>query len=163
MSGLVIRDARPGDVPALCDMLNVIVRTGGTTARLQEMTVSEFTAHYVTGGHVSACLVALLDSQAVGFQGLSTDERLPAGWVDIGTFTRRENSVKGAGAALFAETRGRAVGMGFAVINATIRADNVPGLAYYARMGFRDYKIDRAVPLGDGQLVDRINRRFDLI
>ena len=163
MSGLVIRDALPGDVPALCDLLNAIVRAGGTTARLQEMTVSEFTQHYVTGGPVSACLVALLDNQAVGFQALNTDARLPAGWVDIGTFTRRENSVKGAGAALFAATRSRAAGMGFAVINATIRADNVPGLAYYARMGFLDYKIDRAVPLGNGQLVDRINRRFDLI
>ena len=37
MSGLVISDALPGDVPALCDLLNAIVRTGGTTARLQEM------------------------------------------------------------------------------------------------------------------------------
>ena len=38
------------------------------------------------------------------------------------------------------------------VINATIRADNVPGLAYYAKMGFREYKVDADVHLARGQV-----------
>ena len=42
--------------------------------------------------------------------------------------------------------------LGFTVINATIRADNVPGLAYYAKMGFREYKVDADVHLARGQV-----------
>lgn len=44
--------------------------------------------------------------------------------------------------------------------NATIRADNAGGLAYYARMGFQDYAVARGVPLADGTPVDRISRRY---
>lgn len=163
MSGFIIRDAVAEDAPALCDLLNAIVRAGGTTARLQEMTVSDFGDWYISGDHVPCCQVAVVEDQRIGFQGLSTYYPLPAGWVDIGTFSQRENPFRGVGAALFAATRVRAAGMGFAVINATIRADNAPGLAYYTKMGFRDYRLDAAVPLDDGRLVDRINRRFDLI
>ena len=97
-----------------------------------------------------------------GFQGVSINQSLPMGWVDIGTFTLQDRAVRGVGTALFAATRAAVSALGFSVINATIRADNVPGLAYYAKMGFRDYKVDRDVPLTDGRLVDRINRRFDL-
>ena len=42
MSGLIVRDAQADDGPGLCDLLNAIVRAGGTTARLIEMTVPEF-------------------------------------------------------------------------------------------------------------------------
>lgn len=42
--------------------------------------------------------------------------------------------------------------LGFTVINATIRADNVPGLAYYTKMGFREYKVDADVHLARGQV-----------
>lgn len=42
--------------------------------------------------------------------------------------------------------------LGFTVIKATIRADNVPGLVYYAKMGFREYKVDADVHLARGQV-----------
>ena len=47
-------------------------------------------------------------------------------------------------------------------IDATIRADNTGGLAFYGRMGFTDYDCVAGVPLKDGTLVDRIRKRFDL-
>jgi hypothetical protein len=47
-------------------------------------------------------------------------------------------------------------------INATIRADNTGGLAYYAKMGFETYGITKDVPLLDGTPVDRINKRFQV-
>jgi hypothetical protein len=47
-------------------------------------------------------------------------------------------------------------------INATIRADNVGGLAFYSRLGFTDHGISRAVPLRDGTPVDRVSKRFIL-
>lgn len=163
MTGFIVRDATSLDAPDLCDLLNAIVRAGGTTARLVEMTVPAFEDWYISGAHVIGCQVATQDDLRLGFQGLSVDDRLPAGWVDIGTFTQRGSAVRGVGTALFAATQARATGLGFTTINATIRADNVPGLAYYAKMGFRDYRVDRGVPLTDGRAVDRINRRFDLV
>ena len=162
MSGLIVRRARAGDAADLCGILNAIVREGGTTARLAEMTIPAFADWYISGAQVIGCQVAVQGGVLLGFQGLSSHAELPRGWCDIGTFARLENPVRGVGAALFAETRAQAKGLGFVAINATIRADNVPGLAYYAKMGFRDDKVDKAVPLGDGRMVDRINRWFDL-
>jgi L-amino acid N-acyltransferase YncA len=163
MTGFIVRDARADDAPGLCDLLNAIVRAGGTTARMAEMTVPEFEDWYISGAHVPCCQVAIAGEVRLGFQGLSTFYPFPPGWADIGTFTRRDDPVRGVGTALFAATRARAAMLGFTVINATIRADNVPGLAYYAKLGFRDYKVDTGVPLADGRLVDRVSRRFDLV
>ena len=51
---------------------------------------------------------------------------------------------------------------GVAVLNATIRADNRPGLAYYARLGFVDYSADPGWALKSGAVVGRVSRRLDL-
>ena len=126
------------------------------------MTVLAFEDWYISGGHVIGCQVAAQGQVLLGFQGLARHGELPTDWCDIGTFARRENPVRGVGAALFAATSAQASLLGFRVINATIRADNVPGLAYYAKMGFLDYKVASDVALADGRLVDRINKRFDL-
>ncbi|MDB5552313.1 MAG: GCN5-related N-acetyltransferase, partial [Rhizobium sp.] len=67
---------------------------------------------------------------------------------------------KGVGTALFPVTRAAAEKLGLAFINATIRADNVSGLAYYTAMGFEDYDRQVGVPLLDGTPVDRIKKRF---
>jgi L-amino acid N-acyltransferase YncA len=52
---------------------------------------------------------------------------------------------------------------GVAEIIASIRADNVPGLAYYARIGFKDYAHEPDFALKDGRVVGRVHRRFDLV
>jgi hypothetical protein len=51
---------------------------------------------------------------------------------------------------------------GFLEINAQIRADNLPGMAYYAAMGFAPFDMVKAVPLKDGTPVDRMIKRYDL-
>ncbi|HEX7850799.1 MAG TPA: GNAT family N-acetyltransferase, partial [Sphingomonas sp.] len=79
------------------------------------------------------------------------------------TFARRGSTTRGIGSALFAATRAAAIAAGLKAINATIRADNTGGLTFYAKMGFADYAVARAVPLADGTPVDRISRRYDLI
>ncbi len=66
----------------------------------------------------------------------------------------------GAGTALFKATCDHARSIGLKALNATIRADNLGGLTYYGKMGFVDYKVDKAVPLNDGRLVDRISKRY---
>ena len=98
----------------------------------------------------------------IGFQFLGVNARLADGWSDIATFARVSNKVRGVGTALFAVTLRSAQQANFLAINARIRADNTGGLAYYDKMGFRTYAIDRAVPLSDGTPIDRISKRFDL-
>jgi len=39
---------------------------------------------------------------------------------------------------------------GIVAINATIRADNVSGIAYYEKIGFRIYDVRQGVPLQAG-------------
>ena len=51
---------------------------------------------------------------------------------------------------------------GVTAIIASIRADNVPGLAYYARLGFVDFAHDPDFALTDGRIVGRVHRRYDI-
>lgn len=90
------------------------------------------------------------------------DDPLPEGWATIGTFARVGLTQRGVGRALFAETLKAARAAGIKVIDATIRADNAGGLAFYARQGFVDYDRLIGVPLNDGTPVDRVRKRFEV-
>lgn len=156
-----VRPARAADVPALCGFINEIIRIGGTTAHETPFTDERFASQFLAGPGFVSCFVAEDGAgRPCAFQALERWDGLPDGWVDIGTFARPQQKVPGAGSALFAATRAHARDAGFAAINATIRADNVGGLAYYSKMGSIDYKIDEAVPLKDGRRVDRISKRY---
>lgn len=159
---LSVRPFRPRDEGALTLILNDIIAAGGTTAYEQPFTADRLRGYHLDGPTVLCCHVALDGAEPAGFQVLNANPALPAGWGDIASFTRRDPPLRGAGTALFAATQARARALGLPVLNATIRADNVPGLAYYGKMGFRDYQVLRAVPLSDGTPVDRIRKRFDL-
>lgn len=159
---LSIRPALPDDVPDLVDLLNQIIAAGGTTAIEDVLTEAEFELWFLSGPDCVACHVAVTqDSSIAGFQALVTTSRLPDGWVDVATFTRRPR-VAGVGSALFPLTRDYARSAGFTVINATIRADNAGGLAYYAKLGFVDYNVATGVALRDGTPVDRVSKRYAL-
>lgn len=156
-----VRPARPDDAGPLAGLLNVIIRQGGTTAIEDILDEAAFAAWFLEGPDHVSCLVATGPSgEHLGFQVLERADKLPSGWVDIASFARQETPVRGVGTALFASTVPLARAAGFKAINATIRADNTPGLAFYEKMGFVTYGLDRAVPLKDGTPVDRIHKRF---
>ncbi|APG89579.1 GNAT family N-acetyltransferase [Sinorhizobium americanum] len=160
-TAIAIRPARTDDVSALCAFLNEIIRIGGTTAHETPFTDETFVSHFLAGPGFVSCFVAEDGSgQPCAFQGLERAHGLPEGWADIGTFARPHAKLPGAGTALFAAPKAHARDAGFEAINATIRADNIGGLAYYSKMGFVDYKVDKAVPLKDGRAVDRISKRY---
>ena len=69
---------------------------------------------------------------------------------------------KGIGAGLFALTCDLLRNAGLTQIIASVRADNAPGLSYYARIGFVDIGHDPDFSLNDGRVVGRVHRRFDL-
>ncbi|HFF9855562.1 GNAT family N-acetyltransferase [Serratia marcescens] len=148
-----IRTVTPQDAEVLTQLLNDVIGAGGTTAIETPLTPAEFSEWFISGSNALSCQVAEVDGLLVGFQALSAD---------IATFSRLSPKVRGVGSALFPATLAAAKSHGFKHINATIRADNVGGLAYYHKMGFRDYDRLPQVPLSDGTPIDRIKKRFSL-
>jgi GNAT superfamily N-acetyltransferase len=157
-----VRVAGLADVPGLLAIQNEIIRIGGTTAHETPMTPERFIALYLTEPAAICCHLAEDAAGVIGFQVLGFYPGLPEGWADIGTFVAPDRQRTGAGVALFTATVAVARTRGIGVINATIRADNVPGLGYYARRGFVDYAVDADFTLKDGTKVGRVSRRFDL-
>ena len=157
-----IRPAEPGDAPQMAALLNAVIAIGGTTAFEDPVTPGDMRAWYVDGPLLACCHVAVDDAGDVaGFQALERDEN-PQDIAYISTFARPSPRVHGVGTALFGATRAAARRLGLREISANIRGDNVSGLAYYAKMGFRDHAVVRGVPLKDGTPVDRIVKRFQL-
>jgi RimJ/RimL family protein N-acetyltransferase len=159
-----VRPARNEDADELAELLNEIIARGGTTALEEPFTAARLAETYLTGPEVISCVVAMDRQTGVlqGFQTLIREEHLPDDVGDIGTFARVGGTQRGVGTSLFAATRAAAKASGLSAINATIRADNTGGLAFYGRMGFVDQSVRRAVPLKGGRPVDRINKRFVL-
>ncbi len=158
-----VRPTTRADAPALADLLNEIIAAGGTTAYEAPFAPDAFAEAHIDGPAVITSVMAEdEDGRAMGFQILLRSEKLGPEWGDIGTFARRGVTARGIGSALFAATRMAAVAAGLTTLNATIRADNSGGLAFYSRMGFVDYAVAYGVKLADGTPVDRISRRFAL-
>ncbi len=158
-----IRPVRRGDVAELCALLDEIIGIGGTTAIESPMSQEEFRDHFVDGAAHVACFVAEAETgKLLGYQSVERHDKLPPGWADIATFARANPKTPGVGTALFQVTKVHAPKISVVALNATIRADNTGGLAYYAKMGFVTYTVHKAVPLMDGALVDRISKRYDL-
>ena len=157
-----IRAVAGNDAESLADLLNAIIARGGTTAFETAFTADELDRAYLTGPDVHCCFVAEDDGRLLGFQTLGKQKFLPAGVGDIATFTRVGTTQSGVGTALFAATTTCARSLGLVAINATIRADNEGGLAFYNRMGFKDHEVVPAVPLKNGTPVDRIRKRYTL-
>ncbi len=159
-----VRPVREADAAELAELLNAIIARGGTTALEEPFSAERLTGAYLTGPDVISCMVAVDHDSGglLGFQTLGREDHLPADVGDIGTFAKVGGTQRGVGTALFAATCAAARAKGLSAINATIRADNTGGLAFYGRMGFVDHSVRHGVPLKDGTLVDRINKRFDL-
>ena len=154
------RYATKQDAASMCTLLNDIIVIGGTTAYEIELDELRFCEYFLTGDNCICCIVAHKTVSILGFQALSIRSDLPAGWVDIATFARPHQKVRGVGTTLFNATIQHLEGGDYTHINASIRADNRSGLAYYEKMGFTDYDIRRGVPLKDGTPVDRIAKQF---
>ncbi len=162
---LATRAAVPADAAAMAELINQIIAAGGTTAYEQPFDADAMRAEYVASADRISCTVAERDGQLLGFQGLfwphDPADPMPDGWAIIATFARVGQTGAGIGRALFAVTLAAARAAGVKTIDATIRADNTGGLAYYTRMGFADYDRLIGLPLQDGTPVDRIRKRLD--
>jgi len=159
-----VRDVARGDAVALAELLNAVIAKGGTTALQEPFTPAALERAYLLGPDVLCCFVAVdpANGHVHGFQTLGRLASLPDDVGDIGTFARLGGTQRGVGSRLFAATRARARALGLSAINATIRADNLGGLAFYRKQGFIDHDVLKDVPLKDGTRVDRVVKRYDL-
>ena len=160
----MIRPAIAADANALVLILNDIIAAGSTTAHQTPFTPERLLRHYLAPSAGISCAVASNLDAPVGFQTIvwpdDPADPLHDGWAVIATFVKPGLTGTGIGTALFQATKTTAQAAGVSVIDATIRADNAGGLRYYSKMGFTDYALLPAVPLGNGQLVDRIRKKF---
>ena len=160
---LHIRRAGPLDAGPMAELLNQIIARGGTTAMTSPVTRTTLAEWMAADAPRSAWHLAEDDAGALlGFQYVHPHPRLPPDACDIATFVRLGRTGLGTGSALFDATRAAARALGYAWINATIRADNAGGLAYYQSRGFETFHTAHDVPLGTGQRIDRISKRYDL-
>jgi L-amino acid N-acyltransferase YncA len=160
-SPYTIRAAQDDDAAPLCGILNEIIRIGGTTAIEDELDPDTFRQYFLSGPNRLCCMVAEApDGTLFGFQFLGSHADLPHDCGDISTFARQKPRSRGVGTALFAATLEIAGQLGLETINATIRADNTGGLAYYSKMGLQDDSLAPAVPLRSGKAVDRVSKRY---
>lgn len=153
-----VRNMERGDVPACVAILNHIIGLGGSTAYEDPYTETYFAQHYFDEPPVSN--VVKLGGRLVGFQAAFD---IGGGVYSIGSFTDQQNPAKGAGRLIFDKTLSDCRARGGDAIIAKIMSDNTAGLAYYAKMGFEPYKmLANDHTRRDGQIVDRIVKRFDL-
>jgi L-amino acid N-acyltransferase YncA len=156
---MIIRTATPADAVGMTELLNAVIAKGGTTAHETPMTATEVREHFIDGQDVLSSVVAVDGDKIIGWQSVGW-------WHDdphVGTFVFPGLQAKGIGSGLFAATLETLRNSELDRIIAWIRADNAPGLAYYARIGFHDIGGDPGFALKDGTIVGRIHRRFDLV
>lgn len=154
----MIRAAVATDAPDMADLLNRIIAIGGTTAHEKPKTAAEVAEDYILGPDTLTCVVAEDAGRIIGWQAVGQWQ----GDAHIGTFVDPSTQARGIGASLFAATLAQCKATGLSVLHAAIRADNVPGLAYYSRMGFIDMSFDPGFALTDGRVVGRVTRVFHL-
>ena len=161
-----VRAAVPSDTLGMTAILNDHIAGGTTTAHQSPFTEIRMERHYIAPPNGISCFVAQWQDEVVGFQSLAWPnvhvDTFARGWAIIASFAAAKHTGRGIGRLLFSETRAAAIKAGVVTIDATIRADNIGGLAYYDAIGFVDYRVKQNVALSSGNRVDRICKRYDL-
>lgn len=160
---ITVRPPITFDTADMARLLNEIINVGGTTAIIRPVTGQDLAEWINTDPDQSAWHVAVdSDEHIVGFQWITSADYLPTEAAEIATFVQMGQTGLGIGSALFDATHKAAKALGYAWINANIRADNEGGLIYYQSRGFQDYRVIEGYKMADGQVVDKRLKRFDL-
>lgn len=166
---ITTRSATPDDAASMCALLNPIIEDGTSTAHRRLFDKDRMRETHITAPRLIQTTLALAGEDLMGFQLLewadpSYDgpEALPDGWAVIASFVRSGSQGMGIGQTLWRDTLLAAKRANVTSIDASIRADNVSGLAYYSGLGFSDYASIKDMVLSDGTRVDKIRKRFDI-
>lgn len=159
---ITTRRAAPLDARQMAEMLNEIIDAGGTTAITdpvsRESLLNRMEADPRSIWHVAEDAAGEL----MGFQWIEPHRDHGETVGQIATFARIGKTGLGIGSKLFEATTRAARAAGYSWINAEIRADNEGGLIYYQSRGFEDYGAIRGYVMANGQVVDKVLKRYDL-
>lgn len=146
----IIRTAHKQDVDGMTTVLNEIISIGGTTAHNRSFDHDRILDVFISPPRKISCYIACEGNHVIGFQALewadpnwTGENPLPQDWAIISTYVKQSYHGRRIGRELFVETLSDARAAGVRCIDATIRRENVGGLAFYASLGFLDYKTDR--------------------
>ncbi len=160
---ITIRRAGDLDARDMADLLNAIIRKGGSTALVEEIDAATIKGWFRMAPDQSVWHLAEDENGTIlGFQSIEPHKDLPPEACDVATFVKLGQTGLGIGSKLFEASRAAAGALGYAWINATIRADNSGGLAYYQSRGFETYAHHPNERLSNGMRVDKVSKRFDL-
>lgn len=160
---MIIRSAHSLDAGEMAALLNEIIAIGGTTALAKKVSREDILGWMSGPADEAAFFVAETEEgEILGFQYIRPGRELPPDAVNIATFAKPGKQGLGIGSKLFDATRKAARDLGYAWINADIRADNESGLAYYQSRGFEDYGTIEGYKMADGRAVNKILKRLDL-
>jgi L-amino acid N-acyltransferase YncA len=159
---ILVRPAAPADARDMAELLNEIIRIGGTTANTVEVTSNDMADSMATSVNGAWHVATDEAGRLMGFQYVRSNGGLPPEACDIATFVRVGETGLGSGARLFDASRAAAEQFGYDWINANIRADNESGRTYYQSRGFRLWGTKEGVVLDDGTVVDKVLTRYDL-
>ncbi|MGR3792661.1 N-acetyltransferase family protein [Vannielia sp. SX4] len=157
-----IRPAAPADARAITELLQDIVDAGGTTAITGTVSRSDIEAQLASTDRAAWHVAEDDAGELLGFQWIEPMVDEPKTCAEIASFARRGKTGLGIGSKLFEVTRAAAKALGYTWIRANIRADNAGGLAYYQSRGFEDYGRIEGYVMGDGTVVDKVLKRYDL-
>ena len=156
------RRAGPLDARPMAELLNEIIEVGGPTA-MTEPVSREDLMRWMEADPRSIWHVAEDPAgEILGFQWIAPHRDHGAQVGQIATFAKHGKTGLGIGTKLFEATKEAARVAGYAWINAEIRADNEGGLIYYQSRGFEDYGAIRGYVMANGQVVDKVLKRYDL-
>lgn len=159
---LTVRPAEEADAAQMATLLNEIIAIGGTTAITTPLSPEDMANWMGVDADRVAWHVAINEGEVLGFQWIAPHAALPPEAADIATFAKVGQVKRGIGSALFKATQNAARALGYMWINANIRTDNAGGVRYYDSRGFRTYHVNTGVNLGEGLIVDKVLKRFDL-
>ena len=157
-----VRRGTPLDLSGTTQLLNAIIAEGGTTAMTQPLTPQALGDWLQADADLSAWHVAEMDGEILGFQWIGPYPGLPPDACEIGTFVKVGQTGLGIGSKLFDATKRAAKALGYAWIDAEIRADNEGGIIFYQSRGFRTYGRKEGLELDNGLVVDKVLKRYDL-
>ncbi len=159
---MIVRPAKLEDTQALTLILNEIIEIGGTTAYETPLEPEYFVAIVNDPDPKTFIHVVEAAGQVIAVQWMEAYAPPEDHIGGIATFAKPGLTQRGVGSLLFKTTLQASRDAGYVLLNATIRADNASGLAYYSKVGFQDFDVIPAVPLKDGTPMDRVRKRFTL-
>jgi phosphinothricin acetyltransferase len=151
-----VRDARPGDAPVLAHIYNQGIADRVATLETTPRTAEERREWLLARGPRHPVLVAERGGVVVGWGSLNAFNPRPAydHVADFSIYVLREARGGGVGGVLLAALESRARRLGFHKLVLSMFDWNVPGVALYARHGFRTVGRYREQGQLDGRWVD---------